>query len=576
MSTHTINIFNKNLESLLNNISENFKDIGTIIKINYTMPLESEIYIENFVNSNINNIDKGNDISNKNEIIFSKGLTIIHFLDFNYIWNHPDMTLENKNMIWKYIQSLYLYSLEYSKNVDFKQILKDYNQTNEIKDDISRQVINIFNNLSNKVETTELVLEETESESDSAFKMPDLSSLIGKHLMNLINNIVNNIHIESVNLDNPLELIKLLLSGSFSLKDDTSGIGLLVKDIIEKLKTELLSSECDRKELFKDIERVLSLVNNFTNSNYDIRNVIPDFDNKEFNDNFDNIINSIDFETILNTMLVKIKDVQENSNIDIGNVITEIFKDVSTNNMDISSILKIAMKLSNIFKQSTESQTSDHTDSNETSTSNDSSENLDLGGILSSIMGNTGNTGNTSDNDNNNLDLGGILSGIMGTMGNSDNNLDLNGMLSSMMSTMGNTTNNDTSDNNLDLNSMLSSMMGSLHSDNCNTEDNTEDNIEDNIDINSIMQSITKNLPSELTKNLPKDMSSILNNSNLDINSISDLLNSNNLDELKKMIPSSKKSRINTSKLNQFSRLEKRRARLREKLEKRKQVLNLK
>ena len=42
------------------------------------------------------------------------------------------------------------------------------------------------------------------------------------------------------------------------------------------------------------------------------------------------------------------------------------------------------------------------------------------------------------------------------------------------------------------------------------------------------------------------------------------------------MLPSSKNTRINTNKITQLSKLEKRRERLRQKLEKRKQTLNLK
>ena len=45
------------------------------------------------------------DISNKNEIIFSKGLVVVKDIDFNYIWNHKNMTRINKDIIWKYIHS---------------------------------------------------------------------------------------------------------------------------------------------------------------------------------------------------------------------------------------------------------------------------------------------------------------------------------------------------------------------------------------------------------------------------------------------------------------------------------------
>ena len=84
------------------------------------------------------------------------------------------------------------------------------------------------------------------------------------------------------------------------------------------------------------------------------------------------------------------------------------------------------------------------------------------------------------------------------------------------------------------------------------------------LDINSLFKSVTNNLPQELTKNLPKEMS-------LDfLNNITDNID---LDEIKKMAGIKGNVRVNHSKLNQLTRLEKRRERLRKKLKERKELL---
>tara|TARA_B110000211_G_C14071153_1_gene550048 strand:+ start:1182 stop:2723 length:1542 start_codon:yes stop_codon:yes gene_type:complete len=509
-----IKLFNKNLESLLTNILDNFSEMEQNIKSTYSFPIEGESYLTYFITQNKK---KGTDIANKNEIIFSKESIIIENIDFNYIWNDNHITKENKNIIWKYIQSLYLYSLEHTENIGFKNILQNYNKTNTIHNDTERIVVNIFNNLSNKKQdTSEESLVETENNDTNPFSMPDLSLFLGKHLMRFINTIVQKINIDEIELNNPLELVQLLLSGEFDLQNDSSGISSLVKKIISTLKAELLSESLDKKGLFKDIENVLSLINNITKSSFDFKNIIPDINDEQFNDNFNKIINSIDFDSMLMVMVEKLREIKENTNIDIIPLFQEIMNDYTNNKLDMSSLIGKLMKL------------------------------------VSSIQSNQSNTPNESTDETN-------------TSTNTSNHLE------DAFKQFGS----------LDLSSVIGNVMSEL---NQNTEQHENQN---NIDLQSIIQSVTKNLPAELTNNMPKDLSNQLGNSlgnhfgeNMDLESmastLSNLLNGSNMDEIKNMLPSSKNTRINTNKITQLSKLEKRRERLRQKLEKRKQALNLK
>jgi hypothetical protein len=527
-----INLFNKNIESLLINIKENFSETKKDVEDNYSLPIQGDGYILQFIQKNKT---KGTDIANKNDIIFSKGSNILNNIDLHYIWNHENMTQPNKDIIWKYIQSLYLYSLEYSENIDFKKILRTYNETKIINNDMTRNVVHIFNNLSNKkVDNSELTITSTDDSDESKgafpFKMPDLSSFLGAHLMEFINNIVKNIDIDSLELNNPLELVQLLLSGEFDLQKDTTGVSTLVKNTIDVLKNELLLESLDREALFKDIENLLSLINTFTNNNYNIKNIIPDIHDKDFNDNFNKIIKAIDFEMIINTFVVKLKEIKDQSDIDIGQLFEQIMKDYSNDNLNISSLISTLMKVMSSVQAgastATDTATATATDTaTATATDTDTATpSLDLNSIISNVMGGLG---NNSDNDS--LDLNSIISNVMGGLGNNNNDVELN-----------------KNDNDLDLNSIISNIMGDLGNNN-------------NVDLNNIIQSVTKNLPADMSRN----------------SNISDVLNNSNLDELKNMIPSSSKQRINTSKLQQLSRLEKRREILRQKLKKRKQSLNL-
>ena len=67
----------------------------------------------------------GNDISTKNEIIFSKDSVVLPCIDFHIIWNDPDLTDEQRENVWKYLHTLYILAFEHSKQQDFKTIIKE-------------------------------------------------------------------------------------------------------------------------------------------------------------------------------------------------------------------------------------------------------------------------------------------------------------------------------------------------------------------------------------------------------------------------------------------------------------------
>ena len=47
-----INLFNKNLESLLTNIIENFSETKENINQKYTFPIKSDSYVQTFIQTN--------------------------------------------------------------------------------------------------------------------------------------------------------------------------------------------------------------------------------------------------------------------------------------------------------------------------------------------------------------------------------------------------------------------------------------------------------------------------------------------------------------------------------------------
>ena len=500
MSEKTIKTFNKNLETLLHNILESFEELRENLEQVYVVPLHGDTYLKKFIEYNKN---KGHDISNKNEIIFSKQSHILEHIDFNYIWNHSQMTQENKNIIWKYIQSLYLYSLEYSEHIDIKQILLEYKQTNRIDNDTTRKVINILNNLSNKplIENNSNSIEDEENEQSSTFKLPDLSNFIGKHIMELGNNIMKDIDLESVTIEQPLELVQTLLDGKFNLETDTTGVALLVEKLINNLKTNLLSEDLDKQALLKELKNVLQMFNNITNNNYNLDKVFQTLETDEFTKNFDTIINSLNFEFILSHLIDIIDKLKTDSNIDVTQVMTQLKDTFATQGLNsLNSLTNIPQ----------------------------------LMGLVSNLMGNKNSDTEQDDGVNN-----------------------IHNLMSS-----------------LNLGDMFNNIMSDMNVD--GSDETTPDM--SNIDIGSIFNSIKKNLPQELIQNLPSQLGEHMSSDVL--NQLSENID---LDQIKKMADMAGMAgmagmkgnvRINHSKLNQLTRLEKKREQLRKKLAERKRSLH--
>ena len=95
--------FNNNLESFLKNLLENFPELKDEIENHYDFPLEGTKYIESFYTNCIN---KGQDISTKNEILFSEGEILLNSVNFNLIWNDEGLDESGKDNIWKNLHTL--------------------------------------------------------------------------------------------------------------------------------------------------------------------------------------------------------------------------------------------------------------------------------------------------------------------------------------------------------------------------------------------------------------------------------------------------------------------------------------
>lgn len=252
--------FNQNLEQFLTNIAKITKE-NVSDYYDFTNP--GDKYVLEFYE---NCKEFGNDIANNDAIIFSEENTIMESIDFYTIWNSEDLSIENKDIIWSYLQTLFIFAYEYVKEVDIKNVLNEFKNLSLEDDNIdidTKNLLNIVNNLTTKYkEKSDSGAGEsaTDDSDNMSFNIPDIfNGSIG----NLAKEIAEEIDPSMINLDDPSALLKDLLSGNFDQENDQTGIVNLVKNITSKIQDKISNGDINQNDLFSEAQNVMS---NFSNS----------------------------------------------------------------------------------------------------------------------------------------------------------------------------------------------------------------------------------------------------------------------------------------------------------------------
>lgn len=251
--------FNQNLSQFIDIIKKNYPSQKELIEKHYNFNKDTgDKYLKEFLNS-CSRI--GDDISTKNEIIFSKGSNVLVNVDFYSIWNDEALSEEQRNNIWKYLQTLYIFAFEYIKDQDFKTILKQIKKLGTNTSDLDAETktfMNIIDSLSEKYTKKKDDEEENEEKNETSgpnFVPPELfNGAIG----DLAKEIAEEIDPSKIDLEDPSKLLKDLLSGNFDENNDNSGLVDLVKNITNKIQDKLSSGKLDESKLFNEAQNVMN------------------------------------------------------------------------------------------------------------------------------------------------------------------------------------------------------------------------------------------------------------------------------------------------------------------------------
>lgn len=253
--------FNNTLNELLIVIKTNYPNQQSMIDSYYQFENPTEKYLLEFIE---NCKDKGDDISTKNEIIFSKGSIILNNVDFNSIWNDENLEDEQRDNIWKFLHTMYIFAYEHIKEQDFKTImaeLKKLGGNTDSLDEETKTFMNIIDSLTNKYgkeregEEDEVDdMADKDEGSSSGFPIPDV---FGGVIGDLAKEIANEIDPSTLNIEDPSSLLKNLLSGNFDEQNDSTGVVNLVKNITNKIQDKLANGNLDETKLFQEAQNVM-------------------------------------------------------------------------------------------------------------------------------------------------------------------------------------------------------------------------------------------------------------------------------------------------------------------------------
>ena len=259
MSQTNIEYFNSTLKQLVNNIIEFYPEYKENLEEYYKDIIENECnnddkYIKRFMRK-FENLK--NDVSTKNNNIFSEKLFILKNIDFKEIWENEKTTEKNKETIWDYLQSLYVIGesiisdsgkiqklIENFKKVRNKEEIEDH------ADDENKEIYNMIKNLSEKQQS---------SENTPLDENILNNGLIGK----LAKELAEDINLDEMDLGidkdsgNVGDIFGKLMGGDNPMKFMS-----LIQNVGQKIQNKLSDGNIDESKLVEEAQNMMGMLGN--------------------------------------------------------------------------------------------------------------------------------------------------------------------------------------------------------------------------------------------------------------------------------------------------------------------------
>ena len=282
MEKTNIEYFNYYQKLFVNSIKDTFPEYKDVLTEYYSDLINNETcnddkYVKRFMKKMK---EYKSQISKKDELIFSESIFVLKNVDFKNIWENSELSANNKNQIWEYLQTMYVLGETIISDSDRVQRLvknfqrlknNDEDNTDDITDE-DKDMIEMLKNLSQNQEKSENPLPESFFKDGMIGKLAeDLTKEINIDDLNLNmenTNSVDDVFSNLMGNGNPMKFMNLLQKVGQNIESKISS-GQVNQDKLVEEAQSMMSSLQGSNPLFNNLFKQFSPDSDSNNNSSD-------------------------------------------------------------------------------------------------------------------------------------------------------------------------------------------------------------------------------------------------------------------------------------------------------------------
>ena len=271
MEKTNIEYFNYYQKLFVNSIIDTFPEYKEVLTEYYSGLINNETcnddkYVKRFMKKMK---DYKSQISKKDESIFSESIFVLKNVDFKNIWENSELSVNNKNQIWEYLQTMYVLGETIISDSDrVQRLVKNFQRLKNNEDTVSEEMtdedkdmMEMLKNLSQNQEQSENPLPESFFKDGMIGKLAeDLTKEINIEDLNLNmenTNSVDDVFSNLMGNGNPMKFMNLLQKVGQNIESKISS-GQVNQDKLVEEAQSMMSSLQGSNPLFNNLFKQFS------------------------------------------------------------------------------------------------------------------------------------------------------------------------------------------------------------------------------------------------------------------------------------------------------------------------------